>query len=693
MLGACIKLANSMARPAINVEHEIVNLISDSESEDDGIPRDEPDFFAAPSDVDSADEYSELEEPLRNLHAQLHEDDYEMIDLTGVPDIDVPPSVPIAVNDDELPPPNAQAPGWNDVNTPITEAACLQMVLSILPDISADYVLQLIQEKMTDTTRTMVQCEHFLAEILEGEPYPKELNDAKNKKRKRDDEDDDDWIGYEMAERDPEIGGYEHDATELLKDEFPFVPVRHLKIVLGEQNTLFKAYGVLEKQVRDYGSVANSFRRNGKSRIKCGVQLQLINQGSQLPKELDAAKKKSELEAAKRRKAQEAEQAEAANLYQARMMNHMGECACCFDDVPLNRMISCNGDEVHLYCMECPRRQIETQLGESRCRPKCFAVEDCNGTFSRRQLQEILGERTFERLEHLQQREDLAAAGLDFLSECPFCDFKMECPPVEVDKEFRCQNLKCGKTSCRLCQKESHIPLNCEESNKDGKITLRHRVEEAMSAALIRKCNKCKHPFIKEIGCNKMSCTHYRVKQAEDARKGKAMAEAQRFPYHMVGDELRRFNLPPIQPQPGPFDAQPRAANILWNRPFRNPLEWDMFGAGPANRPAQQAHHPEPQRPHQAIPRPHDVLDDLGLADALGGEAQDMHQLLENRLRLMQQRLDDQLAARQARQPAQAAQVRPPAAEAEAEAQMAFMQAQLANRLRRLPHAAMARRR
>ena len=72
--------------------------------------------------------------------------------------------------------------------------------------------------------------------------------------------------------------------------------MRHLTNVLEQQKTLFKAYGVLEKQVRDYGRVANSFQRNCKTRVKRGVELQLIEQGSQLPKELHAAKKKSELE-------------------------------------------------------------------------------------------------------------------------------------------------------------------------------------------------------------------------------------------------------------------------------------------------------------------------------------------------------------------------------------------------------------
>lgn len=193
-------------------EHEIVDLLSDSESEDESSARHELEFFDAQSNVDFLDKYPELDEPLGNFYAQFHEDGHETIDLTGIPDIDVPPSDPIVIDDDEPLQSNAQAPDYHSADTLVTEAACLQMVLTVLPDISVDHVFQLIQEKTTDATRTMARCEQFLTEILEGDPYPKELDDAKNRKRKRDDEGDDELIDYEKTERDSEIGGYKHDA-------------------------------------------------------------------------------------------------------------------------------------------------------------------------------------------------------------------------------------------------------------------------------------------------------------------------------------------------------------------------------------------------------------------------------------------------------------------------------------------------
>jgi len=44
------------------------------------------------------------------------------------------------------------------------------------------------------------------------------------------------------------------------------------------------------------------------------------------------------------------------------------------------------------------------------------------------------------------------------------------------------------------------------EFQKEKKIDAKHTVEEAMTAALVKKCNKCSRPFLKEDGCNKIIC-------------------------------------------------------------------------------------------------------------------------------------------------------------------------------------------
>jgi TRIAD3 protein (E3 ubiquitin-protein ligase RNF216) len=110
-------------------------------------------------------------------------------------------------------------------------------------------------------------------------------------------------------------------------------------------------------------------------------------------------------------------------------------------------------------------------------------------------------------LERNEQEANLRMAGIENLASCPFCPYAAEYPPVEVDKEFRCEAPECERVSCRLCKLESHIPKSCEEHAREVGLSVRRQIEEAMSEALIRKCNKCGTPFVKEEGCNKMTCT------------------------------------------------------------------------------------------------------------------------------------------------------------------------------------------
>ncbi|KAF2120898.1 hypothetical protein BDV96DRAFT_484706 [Lophiotrema nucula] len=416
------------------------------------------------------------------------------IDLTrleDIPDVDVPPAPldpgSVTIEDEEN----------------LSEEECLALVMSVLSDISAEYALSQIQSNMNET-RTHSACGRLIARILDEGAYPKEQDTSNQRKRKRD---DDEFAEFQDGDQVENVPGYRHHALELLKDEFLQVPVRHIENTLNDEKSLFKSFVKIESQLQLYNNISMTFSRIANPRKRRHHERTLTPATHLMLRELAAARNWGDHELAKRLAEVEASRIEEENLMMAQANGEMSECQCCFDDFPTNRMTFCSGESIHFICKTCAGRAVEEEMSQGRCRPKCIADTACVGTYSRAQLQDFLLPKSFERLEKMQQQADIAAAGLADLEECPFCDFKAECPPVEIDKEFRCQNTECRKVSCRLCQKETHIPKSCEEAKKDANITVRHQVEEAMSEALIRKCNRCKNPFVKDHGCNKMTCT------------------------------------------------------------------------------------------------------------------------------------------------------------------------------------------
>lgn len=199
--------------------------------------------------------------------------------------------------------------------------------------------------------------------------------------------------------------------------------------------------------------------------------------------------------------------AEAAMDQEYRDNGDVLECQCCFDSYAINKITHCDGDEPHFFCLECAERNAKNEIGNSRYKLTCMDGSGCKASFSREQKQRFLDAKSLETIERIQQQAELRLAKLPNYIECPFCDFGAICPPVDVDKEFRCGNEKCEKISCRLCKLESHLPLTCEESKKENGISERHIIEEARTLALLRTCPKCKVKILKEDGCNKVICT------------------------------------------------------------------------------------------------------------------------------------------------------------------------------------------
>ena len=124
-------------------------------------------------------------------------------------------------------------------------------------------------------------------------------------------------------------------------------------------------------------------------------------------------------------------------------------------------------------------------------------MDGCSAGFSFAEKKRFLDKGLRTALDRIEQEAVLREAGIENLETCPFCPYAAEYPPVEQDKEFRCEMPDCRKVSCRLCRKETHIPKSCAEAaaTEEG-LTARREIEEAMSDALIRKCNKCKYIFM-----------------------------------------------------------------------------------------------------------------------------------------------------------------------------------------------------
>ncbi|KAG9253199.1 uncharacterized protein F5Z01DRAFT_658132 [Emericellopsis atlantica] len=70
-------------------------------------------------------------------------------------------------------------------------------------------------------------------------------------------------------------------------------------------------------------------------------------------------------------------------------------------------------------------------------------------------------------------------------------------------QKFTCQSPECGRPSCLTCGKSWKDVHVCNESSL---VALRTQVETAMSLAIKRVCPKCNTSFVKNDGCNKLTC-------------------------------------------------------------------------------------------------------------------------------------------------------------------------------------------
>ncbi|KAL6719317.1 hypothetical protein ACLMJK_003556 [Lecanora helva] len=372
--------------------------------------------------------------------------------------------------------------------------ACLNKVLEVFPDVSHDHTRRLYDENVGSFNLHTRRAEELgpvlIEKILDGGVYPKERDRLRELKRKRSDREVDEeeaakWRHMDLREAAPIH--YAKVAKLALQEAFEFVPVHFIEMMFREHGYYYGAYFAILKAEQDYDPLSKApFSRLLARRVSRAPRAQALMDDLQrggfdfqtLKDEIASALQRRRRDDAQRQIDEVLKRAEAAKDQESIAKGEVMDCGCCCETVTIPKMTYCNGDEPHFFCLDCARRNANNDIGNSQYRLKCMDFSECDATFSREQRLRFLDEKTMEKLERLQQQEELRLAELENLSTCPFCDFAAICPPAEED-----------------------------QYKKENGMSERRVIEEARTEALIRTCHKCKVRILKEDGCNKVVCT------------------------------------------------------------------------------------------------------------------------------------------------------------------------------------------
>ena len=163
--------------------------------------------------------------------------------------------------------------------------------------------------------------------------------------------------------------------------------------------------------------------------------------------------------------------------------------------------MKCRGG--HTYCTDCATRGSQVALGQGATVILCLG--QCDQELQEKELARALPPDLMARILAKRQKDELERALKgQGLIQCHKCDFSAIVEDAMM-KVLVCQTPSCLAETCVSCGKPGHLPLDCDAS-RDKKEKARKEVEEQLTKAMVRKCHKCNKEFIRDTGCNVMTC-------------------------------------------------------------------------------------------------------------------------------------------------------------------------------------------
>lgn len=213
----------------------------------------------------------------------------------------------------------------------------------------------------------------------------------------------------------------------------------------------------------------------------------------------------------------------------ANEIEKINTCKCCYEEFEQehsNALVCCSGITLknkHKVCKECLTNYIKSNINPGSCSLECmFENSDgCGGTYPLSEIEALLSTDDYERF--MDNYVITATLKMSNLIEnyqiCPFCSkYGIELEKMNFNYENRIP-VKCGRcyeTWCSHCYKnhgvsESCFTIRCDALNSDEiekKISeIEKLILNTLDDAIIHKCPSCNTEYIKDDGCNKITCT------------------------------------------------------------------------------------------------------------------------------------------------------------------------------------------
>lgn len=371
-----------------------------------------------------------------------------------------------------------------------------KQVKEILTDVSTNYLENLIKGYPDQTPLDDV-VSGVINHLVEEKSYPKEENVVKKSTTTE---------TLSSTITSSNIFEYQKHSVQELQNRFPMVRTKVIRALFSQnKNKYIPTLKQIERLLEEISSGKKRVEQTPIGDFMKGRRYSYSISEEKLDPLL--SKEIQEVTCEKKRlcEVRDFETAIAINNQQYEEDGQLIECGCCFGESPFDDMVQCM--EGHLFCSECLRSYSNVAtFGGGSSSVVCMTT-DCGANFPMSQLRKALPEKTLNKFQEIQQNEALKLANIENLFTCPHCEFAAEV--TGEDKVFHCQNPSCMKETCMKCKEpwdDSHFGVPCEELEKQDVAKLRKDAEEKMTQAKIRTCWKCKSTFLKESGCNKITC-------------------------------------------------------------------------------------------------------------------------------------------------------------------------------------------